>query len=174
MEDGELNNLLGLSLAGYVNGVAQRHGEVSREMFPDYEIDAITNGVPRGWASAPWRPCSTTSAGWRRENGRLRFVESVDGGAARGASRGEAAARGRGAPTHGKVLSAEVFTIGFARQTPYKRALLLLSDIQRLAALAGRHGGLQIVYAGKAPRGTRRDRAWSRTFPRSGARCPTP
>jgi starch phosphorylase len=51
----------------------------------------------------------------------------------------------------GTRLSAERFTIGFARRkTPYKRALLLLSDIPRLAEIAEQHGGLQIVYAGKA------------------------
>ena len=160
VEDGELNmTLLGLSLAGYVNGVAQRHGEVSREMFPDYEIDAITNGVHAGsWASAPMAAVfDDVCPGWRRENGRLRFVESVDVAALHEAHRG--AKQLLVDEVHrrtGEVLSAEVFTIGFARRkTPYKRALLLLSDIQRLAALAERHGGLQIVYAGKAhPRDT--------------------
>ena len=36
---------LALNLSHYVNGVAKRHGEVSRVMFAGYEIDAITNGV---------------------------------------------------------------------------------------------------------------------------------
>ena len=36
---------LALNLSHYVNGVAKRHGEVSRLMFASYEIDAITNGV---------------------------------------------------------------------------------------------------------------------------------
>ena len=37
---------LALRFSGYVNGVAMRHGEVSRGMFPSYEISAITNGMP--------------------------------------------------------------------------------------------------------------------------------
>ena len=42
----ELNmTLLGLNLSNYINGVAKKHGEVSQEMFPGYEIHAITNGV---------------------------------------------------------------------------------------------------------------------------------
>ena len=42
-----------LRFARYVNGVAMRHGEVSREMFPDYKIDAITNGVHAATWTAP-------------------------------------------------------------------------------------------------------------------------
>ena len=37
--------LLTLNLSRYINGVAKRHMEVSRDMFPGYEIHAITNGV---------------------------------------------------------------------------------------------------------------------------------
>jgi hypothetical protein len=36
---------LALNLSHYVNGVAKRHGEISRLMFAGYAIDAITNGV---------------------------------------------------------------------------------------------------------------------------------
>ena len=43
------------------------------------------------------------------------------------------------------------FTIGFARRaTAYKRADLLLQDVDRLNAMAETIGPLQIVYAGKA------------------------
>lgn len=42
--------LLALNLSRYVNGVAKRHEEVSREMFPGYPINHITNGV-HSWAS---------------------------------------------------------------------------------------------------------------------------
>src|SRR3972149_1558300 len=37
--------LLALNLSNYVNGVAKKHGEVSKALFPGYEISAITNGV---------------------------------------------------------------------------------------------------------------------------------
>ncbi|HNQ74932.1 MAG TPA: hypothetical protein PKN95_15205, partial [Verrucomicrobiota bacterium] len=41
---------LALHLAGYVNGVSLRHGEVSQELFAPHPIDAITNGVhPKTW-----------------------------------------------------------------------------------------------------------------------------
>ncbi|MCF8085149.1 MAG: alpha-glucan family phosphorylase [Deltaproteobacteria bacterium] len=52
-EDDRLNmTYLALFHAEYINGVAQKHGETSQEMFPQYRIDAITNGVhARTWMS---------------------------------------------------------------------------------------------------------------------------
>ena len=40
-------NMTYLALFGsrYINGVAMQHAEVSRGMFPNYPIRAITNGV---------------------------------------------------------------------------------------------------------------------------------
>src|ERR1035437_2812235 len=44
--DGLLNmTLLSLRFSRYANGVAMQHGKVSREMFPEFPIDTITNGV---------------------------------------------------------------------------------------------------------------------------------
>ena len=44
--DGRLNmTYLALYHAEYINGVAQKHGETSQKMFPEYRIDAITNGI---------------------------------------------------------------------------------------------------------------------------------
>ena len=44
---------LALNLSHYVNGVAKKHGEVSRLMFARYQIDSITNGVHAAtWACA--------------------------------------------------------------------------------------------------------------------------
>lgn len=44
--EGSLNmTYLALNLSHYVNGVAKKHGEISRHMFAGYKIDAITNGV---------------------------------------------------------------------------------------------------------------------------------
>jgi len=39
---------LALNMSTYVNGVAKMHGEVSRRMFPQVPIEAITNGVHAG------------------------------------------------------------------------------------------------------------------------------
>ena len=46
IDHGTLNmTSLAIHLSRYVNGVAMRHGEISRDMFPRYAIDSITNGV---------------------------------------------------------------------------------------------------------------------------------
>jgi glycogen phosphorylase len=42
----ELNmTRLALTLSGWVNGVARRHGETTRQMFPGHRIHDITNGI---------------------------------------------------------------------------------------------------------------------------------
>jgi starch phosphorylase len=47
---------LALNLSEYVNGVAERHAEISRSMFPGYRVHAITNGVhPYTWACESFR-----------------------------------------------------------------------------------------------------------------------
>ena len=44
-----------------------------------------------------------------------------------------------------------MLTLGFARRSAtYKRADLLFADMERLKAMVGKSGGLQIVFAGKA------------------------
>src|SRR3569832_2724967 len=50
----ELNmTRLALYLSEYVNGVAERHAEVSQRMFPGYRVRAIASGVhPYTWPSA--------------------------------------------------------------------------------------------------------------------------
>ena len=52
--DDQLNmTRLALNLADYVNGVARRHAETTRQMFPGYRIHAVTNGVHVGtWTHA--------------------------------------------------------------------------------------------------------------------------
>ena len=52
--EGLLNmTYIALRFSRFVNGVAMQHGIVSRLMFPDYAIDAITNGVHAVTWTAP-------------------------------------------------------------------------------------------------------------------------
>jgi starch phosphorylase len=45
----------------------------------------------------------------------------------------------------------DVLTLGFARRAAtYKRADLIFHDVERLQRIAGQHGGLQLLFAGKA------------------------
>lgn len=145
---------LALDNSAYVNGVAKRHGEVSRQMFTQYKIDSITNGVHAGFWTAP--PMAALFdrhiSAWREDNASLRYALGIPRSEVWAAHEQakEVLIRAVNERT-GAGLFANAFTLGFARRaTPYKRADLLFHDIARLTALNRAAGPLQIVYAGKA------------------------
>ena len=153
--EGLLNmTYVALRFSRFVNGVAMQHGIVSREMFPDYQIDAITNGVHTAtWASEPFlKVFDRHVPRWRRDNVTLRYAIDIPENEILEAHQASKhllldAVRER----TGVELSGDLFTIGFARRAAtYKRMDLLFTDPQRLVDIAGRFGGLQVVYAGKA------------------------
>ena len=144
--------LLAINLSEFINGVAKKHGEVSKHMFPGYEISAITNGVH----SFTWTCDSLKKLydkylpGWANEPelfvrvGRIPdeelwtahieakkiLIDFVNAETNAG-------------------LDHETLTIGFARRaTAYKRADLIFSDMERLEKIAT--GKIQIIYSGKA------------------------
>jgi len=145
---------LALNLSEYVNGVALRHAEVSRHMFPGYRVHAVTNGVhPLTWTSAPFRRLYDAHLlGWCHEPELLMRAECCITDEAIRAAHMEAKQGliDEVKTRTGIVLLADCFTIGFARRmTAYKRPDLLFSDLQRLKQMAQRHP-IQIVLAGKA------------------------
>jgi starch phosphorylase len=153
--EGMLNmTLLALRFSRFTNGVAMQHAKVSRAMFPQYQIDSITNGVHAPtWVSDPVQQLLDTHIpAWRRDNLYLRnsidlpLNEMLSAHArAKDSLLAEVAAR------TGTVLNPRVLTLGFARRAAtYKRASLLLTDPERLLKIATAAGGLQILYAGKA------------------------
>jgi starch phosphorylase len=155
MLDGSLNmTYLALFFSRYVNGVSMRHEEVSQGMFPDYPINAITNGVHAAtWASDPfWQLYEKHIPEWRCDNLYLRYAVSIPLSeiqeAHAQAKRRLVQEVERGV---GIRLDPTVMTLGFARRaTPYKRADLLFSDLDRLKQIASEIGPLQIIYGGKA------------------------
>lgn len=153
--DGMLNmTYVALRFSRYVNGVAMQHGRVSREMFPEYSVQAITNGVH----AATWIQPSLQAlldekvSSWRRDNLYLRFAIGIAPSEIR--SRHLDAKRKLIDTVRERVgvtLQENIFTIGFARRAAaYKRADMLFADPARLNRLAEEYGGIQIVYAGKA------------------------
>ncbi|MEZ6234080.1 MAG: alpha-glucan family phosphorylase [Phycisphaerales bacterium] len=146
--------MLAMNLSRYSNGVAQKHAEVSRAMFPGYAIDGVTNGVHAGtWACPSMRDLFDRFApGWRTDNNNLRHILAAPGEAVWAAhQRAKQALVEEVMDRGGPAMKPDVFTIGFARRsTAYKRPAMLVSDIDRLKAIAAKFGGLQIVYAGKA------------------------
>jgi glycogen phosphorylase len=145
---------LALSLSNYVNGVAKLHGEVSRRMFPNVPIEAITNGVHAAtWSSPAFRDLFDRHIpSWREDNYSLRGALGLppeEVWAAHLLAKHDLLEAVR--KKTGLRLDPEAFTIGFARRaTGYKRADLILSDLDRLRHIAKSVGNFQIVFAGKA------------------------
>jgi starch phosphorylase len=155
IDDGMLNMThLALRLARFVNGVAMKHREVSQGMFPNFPIDAITNGVHAGtWTSPPFQALfDRRIPEWRVDNLYLRYAVGIplpEIRAAHAESKKQMIATL--AERTGVALDPKVFTIGFARRaTPYKRADLMFTNSARLADIAASVGPIQIVFGGKA------------------------
>jgi len=154
--EGRILNMTGLALnfSRYVNGVARKHGEISRLMYAGYEIESITNGVHAAtWVSEPFRELFDRYMPiWRQDNFSLRYALSIpkmEIWLAHLRAKRKLLAYVR--EKTGVALDENTLTIGFARRaTAYKRANLLFSDIDRLRKISQESGALQIIYAGKA------------------------
>lgn len=144
--------MLALNLSNYINGVAKKHSEVSKGMFPGYQIHAITNGVHSfTWTCDSFkRLYDKYLPGWANEPeifvrvGRIPDDELWE--AHMEAKRHLIDYVNRETQAG---MNYDTLTIGFARRaTAYKRADLLFTDTDRLARIG--EGRLQIIYAGKA------------------------
>jgi starch phosphorylase len=153
--DGDLNmTRLALNLSHYVNGVAKKHGQVSRDMFPDYPIDSITNGVHSyTWTAESFRRLYDKHIpGWAADAFTLRYSLGIP---KREIWEAHAESKRSLIDYLNKEtnlgMDYETFTIGLARRaTPYKRMHLVFSDIERLRRIAREAGGIQFILAGKA------------------------
>jgi starch phosphorylase len=145
---------LALTLSHYINGVAKKHGEVSSHMYASYSIDSITNGVHVAtWTSEPFQELfDKYIPGWREDNFSLRYALSIPE-----EEIWQAHLQAKRQLIHhvnretNKGMDTDILTLGFARRAAtYKRADLLLSDVERLKKIHSEAGPLQIIYAGKA------------------------
>ncbi len=153
--DGTLNmTYLALRFSNYVNGVAMRHGQVSRGMFPNYPIASITNGVHVAtWAQPPFQELFNRHIPqWRADTQNLRYAVSIPLEEVRLAHEQCKATLLQGIYERtGERLDPNIMTIGYARRAAtYKRADLIFHDLDRLRGIANRVGPMQIVYGGKA------------------------
>lgn len=145
---------LGLRSAHYINGVAMHHGAVSQDMYPNYPIRAITNGVHLGtWVSAPFQQLFDRHIpAWRTDADYLRYAIGIRTDEIRDAHRQAKLTLveevNRMTPAE---LDPEIFTVGFARRAAtYKRFDLLFDLPDRLLEIARNVGKLQVVFGGKA------------------------
>jgi glycogen phosphorylase len=166
--DGKFNMaVMGLRLASRRNGVAALHGAVAREMFSgmwpalstsETPIEHITNGVHAPtWVSRPIDALLSGVAGseWhlasREDLAGVRDIAAADVWSVRRAGREVLVDLVRDR-LGSDLLDPDILTIGFARRfATYKRANLLLGQIERLKALLlDADRPVQFVFAGKA------------------------
>lgn len=145
---------LALEYSRFVNGVAKKHGEVSRSMFTGYQIDSITNGVHAAtWTCQPIQMLlDKYIPGWKSDNFSLRYAMSIPTDEMLKAH-AEAKREMIQAVNErsGAKMQEDVFTIGFARRaTAYKRLDLLFWDMEKLREIYRTHGKFQVIYGGKA------------------------
>ena len=156
--DNKLNmTYLALANSRYINGVAKKHSQLSRQMYAGYHIDSITNGVHAGtWVCEPMQQLyDQYIPGWRLDNASLRSALNIPCTPILQAHQAAKQALLETVNQHynqpAKQMEIDIFTIGFARRaTVYKRLGLLFSDIERLKSICAKFVRLQIVFAGKA------------------------
>jgi starch phosphorylase len=145
---------LAMNLSEYVNGVAKRHAETSRRLFPGYSVSAITNGVhPYTWVHAEIGALyDRYIPGWCIEPELLMRADCCLPSEELWArhSRVKASLLERIEAQCGIALDPALPVLGYARRmTQYKRPDLLFTDLAELERIARRHP-FQIVLAGKA------------------------
>jgi starch phosphorylase len=145
--------ILALNASGYVNAVSEKHSQVSRKMFPNYNIDFITNGVHAGyWLSPHMRDFLNDELGRTWHHDLTNFENALNLNIFELWRAHSKAKRDllEYEKSHSWVLfDKDLLTIGFARRVAeYKRPLLIFTDLERLAKII--KGKAQILYAGKA------------------------
>ncbi|MBW1980819.1 MAG: alpha-glucan family phosphorylase [Deltaproteobacteria bacterium] len=143
---------LALNLSRACNGVSELHGQVTRQMFPGYDIGHITNGVHHLTWTGPeyaslydqflphWRSYPEVLGSAFQIPDEL-LVEAKLSAKSR-------LIRYVNATTNAG-FSEEFLTVGFARRAAsYKRATLFFTDMERLFNLT--RNRVQFIFAGKA------------------------
>ncbi len=152
-DNGQFNmTYLGMGLSRYRNGVAKKHGDISRKMFPQYEVDSITNGIHLGyWVSRPFRQIFDKKwPNWKANPSILQNaieLDDLDIFDAHIENKFNLISYQKGHSWN--LLDEERITIGFARRfATYKRATLIFKDIDRLGNIC--KDKIQFIFAGKA------------------------
>jgi len=154
LEDKLCMTLLSLYFSGVVTGVAKMHEKVTEKMFPEYDVIPVTNGAYHlEWTHSDFKKIyDEYIPEWTIDPSSLRKAISIPDDKIWDAH----------FDAKKKLIeyvnefsenefSADVCTFGYARRfTSYKRAALVLSNLEKLEKMISSVGGLQIIFAGKA------------------------
>lgn len=144
---------LAMSFSNHINAVSVKHGEVTKQMFPEYEIHSITNGIHANtWVHPKLQELyDRVIPNWRENNEKLNNVESIpdsDLVQVHNEIKDELIEFVNENNVTGAKLEKDVLTLGFARRfVKYKEADLIFQDIERLKKLKKK---VQFIFAGKS------------------------
>ncbi|MCF7866051.1 alpha-glucan family phosphorylase [Candidatus Woesearchaeota archaeon] len=146
---------LAMNFSSYINAVSKKHQEVTNNMFPENKkIDYITNGVHTDtWTSKHIsKILDKYLSDWRKNPLDLRNAFRIPLTEIDEIHKEAKKDLINYVNNHGNAgFDVDIFTIGFARRaTAYKRANLILKDIERLKKISKEKGKIQIIFAGKA------------------------
>ncbi|MCX7996569.1 MAG: alpha-glucan family phosphorylase [Patescibacteria group bacterium] len=158
---------LAMNMSHYTFGVSQKHGEVTRHLFPGKDIHAITNGVHhRTWTCSNMQDLyNKYMEEWNQDPSLFTEVVHRIPGDELWRAHQEAKKilvnyvnkhltssqdeEGKEHPVPEELFDTDTLTIALARRpVPYKRPLLVYSDLNRLIRLGA--GRLQIIQSGKS------------------------
>jgi glycogen phosphorylase len=153
---GEANCLnmtkLAMNLSDYQNGVSKKNAEAAREMFPDKNIDYITNAVHLGtWTSGSFKGLFDRHfPGWEETPEKLKDAMNLPNDEV-----WKAHLENKNIlfdfieDDYAIDLDRDKLTLGwFRRIAEYKRPTLIFTDRERLKRIGS--GKIQILFAGKA------------------------
>jgi len=148
---------LAMSLSDYQNGVSKKNSEAAREMFPEQNIDHITNGIHLGsWTSGSFKGLFDCHLpGWEENPERLKDAMTLPSEEVwRAHLENKSILLDLIEDEYGVELDRNRLTLGWYRRiAEYKRPTLIFTDRERLKRIGA--GKLQILVAGKAhPRDT--------------------
>ncbi len=143
---------IALRYSRYINGVSEKHAQVSRTMYGREDVDCITNGIHTlTWVSPEMAEVFTKYIpGWDNAPERLVKAVQIPVEDIRSAhSPAKKRLLDYVEERTGKRLDPGRLTIGFARRVAqYKRVDLVLRDTARLVKAAA--GKVQFIFSGKA------------------------
>ncbi len=153
--------MLALNACDFVNGVSQKHGEVTRIQFPKYaeKIKSITNGIHTyTWMSDAIKEVlikyKDKIGDFESDARKLFNVESLKHDAAFRQDLWNAHQVNKDSIADFLkywFYDGKTFTIAWARRfANYKRPTLILQDLARLIDMSKKIGPIQIIIAGKA------------------------
>jgi glycogen phosphorylase len=145
---------MAVKYSSVTNAVSLKHRYVSEKVLNHGRVEYVTNGVyHRRWVHNELkRLYDKHIPGWEETPALLTQALELSTGALEGAHlRAKSELIDLLRRSTGVELSKEHLTLGLAKRvTAYKRNDLILTDLDRLIAIAEKHGRIQIILAGKA------------------------